>query len=424
VQAAAAHGRLREPHTMHAPIPSVSSVETRQSWLVAFVALIIMSLVFGSGWITSVALTDIAAEAGGARSIPAVATSFLWLGAGIGGVLMGRVANRFGMRLSVVFGAFMVGGGLAISTLGPPTPLWIGHAIFMGLLGIGAINAPMYVYISNWFDKRRGSALALISSGSYFAGTLWPPVFERSVSAVGWRTTMLLYGGFLIVMIVPLALAFLKPPPQAAGPQVTGSVPTNAGTSYQVTLPANVVFLFLCAAGLLCCVPMAMPQQHLVAFCGDLGISRATGALMLSVLLGAAFASRQVWGVVSDRIGGLKTIFISSIAQAVALTGFLLTQTEAGLFFVAAAFGLGFSALIPAYALAVRDLFPASEAYWRVPTVLLCTAFGMAIGGWLAGYLYDHFGSYAPAFATGVAANVLNFTIIGVLVARQSRRLA
>ena len=408
---------------MHAPIPSVSSVETRQSWVVAFVALGIMALVFGAGWITSVALTDIAAEAGGARSVPAVATSFLWLGAGIGGVLMGRVANRFGMRSTVVFGAFMVGSGLAVSTLGPPGPLWTGHAIFMGLLGIGAINAPMYVYISNWFDKRRGSALALISSGSYFAGALWPPVFERSISAFGWRTTMLMYGVFVVVMIVPLALVFLKAPPQPAGAQAGAGLSATAGTSFSVALPANVAFLMMCAAGVLCCVPMAMPQQHLVAFCGDLGISRATGALMLSVLLGAAFASRQVWGVVSDRIGGLKTIFISSIAQAVALTGFLLTQTETGLFFVAAAFGLGFSALIPAYALAVRDLFPASDAYWRVPTVLLCTAFGMAIGGWLAGYLYDHFGSYAPAFATGVGANIVNFAIIGVLVSRQSRRL-
>jgi MFS family permease len=408
---------------MHAPIPSVASVETRQSWVVAFVALAIMALVFGSGWITSVALTDIAAEVGGARSIPALATSFLWFGAGIGGVLMGHVANRVGMRLTVVAGAAMVGIGLAISTLGPPEPLWIGHAIFIGLLGIGAINAPMYVYISNWFDKRRGSALALISSGSYLAGALWPPVFERSVSAFGWRTTMLMYGAFLVVMIVPLALVFLSAPPQAAGAQAAGGPAASAGTSFRVALPANATFLMLCAAGVLCCVPMAMPQQHLIAFCGDLGIGRATGALMLSVLLGAAFASRQVWGVISDRIGGLKTILISSGAQAVALTGFLLTQTEAGLFFVAAAFGLGFSALIPAYALAVRDLFPASEAYWRVPTVLLCTAFGMAIGGWLAGFLYDLYGSYAPAFATGVGANIVNFAIVGLLVSRQSRRL-
>ena len=207
---------------MHAPIPSVASVESRQSWVVAFVALFVMVLVFGAGWITSVALTDIAAEVGGARSIPALATSFAWFGAGIGGVLMGHVANRFGTRLTVVFGAFMVGTGLAISTLGPPEPLWIGHAIFMGLLGIGAINAPMYVYISNWFDKRRGSALALISSGSYLAGALWPPVFERSISAFGWRTTMLIYGAFLIAMIVPLALMFSQPPPQPSSAPASG----------------------------------------------------------------------------------------------------------------------------------------------------------------------------------------------------------
>jgi MFS family permease len=406
---------------MHAPIPAVASVETRQSWIVAVVALCVMMLVFGAGWITSVALTDIAAEAGGARSIPALALSLTWLGAGIGGVLMGRVANRFGTRSTVVFGAFMVGTGLAISTFGPPEPLWIGHAIFMGLLGIGAINAPMYVYISYWFDKRRGSALALISSGSYLAGALWPPLFERSISAFGWRTTMLMYAAVVIALIVPLALMFLKPPPQPSGTPASGGPNAAAGTSFRIALPANVAFVLLCLGGILCCVPMAMPQQHMVAFCGDLGISRATGALVLSVLLGTAFASRQVWGVISDRLGGLKTIFISSGAQAAALAAFLFTQSEAGLFFVAGAFGLGFSALIPAYALAVRDLFPAGEAYWRVPTVLLCTAFGMALGGWMAGYLYDVYGSYAPAFATGVAINVLHFAIIGGLVSRQSR---
>ena len=380
-----------------------------------------MMLVFGAGWITSVALTDIAAEAGGARSIPALALSLTWLGSGIGGVLMGRVANRFGTRSTVVFGAVMVGIGLAVSTIGPPTPLWIGHALFMGLLGIGAINAPMYVYISHWFDRRRGSALALISSGSYLAGALWPPLFERSVTAFGWRQTMLMYGAVVIVLVVPLALVFLKPPPQAGSALASGGLNAAASTSFRIALPANVAFVLMCTGGILCCVPMAMPQQHMVAFCGDLGLSRATGALVLSVLLGMAFASRQVWGVVSDRLGGLKTIFISSGAQATALAAFLFTQSEAGLFFVAGAFGLGFSAIIPAYALAVRDLFPAGEAYWRVPTVLLCTAFGMALGGWLAGYLYDLYGSYAPAFATGVAVNVLHFALIGGLVSRQSR---
>jgi MFS family permease len=168
---------------------------------------------------------------------------------------------------------------------------------------------------------------------------------------------------------------------------------------------------------------MAMPQGHLVAFCSDLGINRSMGALMLSVLLGTAFLSRQIWGFISDRIGGLATVLIGSAWQAASMLGFLLTQSEAGLFTVAAAFGLGFSGIIPAYVLAVRELFPPSEASWRIPTLLLFSGFGMASGGWMAGLLYDHFGYYAPAFAAGIGANLLNLLLIGTLVARR-RNLA
>jgi MFS family permease len=163
---------------------------------------------------------------------------------------------------------------------------------------------------------------------------------------------------------------------------------------------------------------MAMPQGHLVAFCTDLGINRTHGAAMLSVLLGTAFFSRQMWGVISDRIGGLATVLIGSVWQAMSMTGFLFTQDEVGLFTVAAAFGLGFSGIIPAYVLALRELFPASDAHWRIPTLLLFSGFGMALGGWLAGALYDHFGYYAPAFAAGVGANLLNAAIVGTLVMR------
>ena len=181
----------------------------------------------------------------------------------------------------------------------------------------------------------------------------------------------------------------------------------------------NAVFAVMCGAAVLCCIPMAMPQGHLVAFCSDLGISRSAGALMLSVLLGTAFLSRQVWGVISDRIGGLATVLIGSAWQAASMTALLLTQNEAGLFMVAAAFGLGFSGIIPAYVLAVRELFPASEASWRIPTLLLFTAGGMAAGGWIAGLLYDHLGYYAPAFAVGIGTNILNLLIVSVLVARK-----
>ena len=209
-------------------------------------------------------------------------------------------------------------------------------------------------------------------------------------------------------------------PPEVIHPAVVSA----AGMSKARVLgwPPNAVFALMCGAAVMCCIPMAMPQGHLVAFCSDLGISRSMGALMLSVLLGTAFVSRQIWGVISDRIGGLATILIGSAWQAASMTAFLLTQNEAGLFMVAAAFGLGFSGIIPAYVLAVRELFPASEASWRIPTMLLFTAGGMALGGWLAGLLYDSFGFYAPAFAVGIGANILNVLLISVLVGRKRHR--
>lgn len=394
---------------------SAHSIETRSSWVVASIALAIMTMAFGCAWVTSVALKEIAAEAGGMRSVPAIALSVIWLGSGIGGILMGRIANRIGVRWTVLCGALMIAIGLLISTLGPPWPLWIGHGLFMGILGIGGINAPLYIYVTQWFDKRRGSALALISSGSYLAGAVWPPIFERAVSYFSWRETMVAYAAVELLVIVPLTLIYLKP-----SPEVVLAGGRSAARTQKAGLNPNVAFALLCLAAVTCCIPMAMPQQHLVAFCSDAGLSLATGAAMLSVLLGAAFVSRQAWGVVSDRIGGLMTILIGSGAQAIALSGFLITQDEAGLFVVAAVFGLGFSSIIPAYALVVREIFPASEAYWRIPMVLLSTSMGMAIGGWLAGYLYDRFGFYAPAFATGVGFNVINFVIIAFLVWRRT----
>ena len=400
-----------------------SSIETGESWTVAVVALLVMMMAFGAPWIIAVALKDIAGELGGTRSIPALASSLAWFGQGAGGILMGRLADRVGTRWTVLSGALMIGLGLSISTIGTPWALWIGHGLFMGLIGLGGINAPMYIYVSRWFDRRRGSALALISSGSYLAGALWPPLFERAIAGFGWRQTMLSYAVIEIVVIVPLAAIYLRHPPELIHADATFG--TDGRDTRLFGLPRNFVFAMMCVAGILCCIPMAMPQGHLVAFCTDLGISRAVGALMLTVLLGTAFLSRQIWGVISDRIGGLATVLIASAWQAAALSGFLFTQNETGLFTVAAAFGLGFSGIIPAYVLAVRELFPASEASWRIPTLLLFSGgFGMAAGGWLAGLLYDHFGTYAPAFAAGVGANLLNLVLIGTLVARQRWRAA
>ena len=342
---------------------------------------------FGGPWITAVGLTSIAADVGDARSVPALAGSLAWFGSAAGGVAMGPLAVRFGIRWTVMFGAVMIGIGLVVSTLGGGWQLYLGHGLFMGLLGNAGLNAPLYVYVSRWFDRRRGSALAFISSGTYVAGAIWPPIFERAIALYGWRTTMLVYAAVVAVTIIPIAAIFFRHPPEPS----RSSAAHRAAIHDKTALGWNrqTVFLLLAVAPFLCCIPMAMPQGHLVAFCTDLGITPAHGAAMLSVVLGTAFITRQFWGWLSDRIGGLLTVLVGSTFQAMAMVAFLVTQDEVGLFTVSALYGLGFSGIIPAYVLAVREFFPAREAGWRVPIVLFSSGSGMAAGSWLAGLLYD-----------------------------------
>jgi MFS family permease len=336
-----------------------------------------------------------------------------------GGLLMGRIAERVGVKWTVAFGGLMVAVGLAVSTGHSAWRLWLGHGLFIGFLGNAGINAPCYIYVSQWFDRRRGTALAVISSGQYIAGAVWPPIFERSITLFGWRHTMLGFGTMVMLAVVPLALIMLRPPPQTAHAGLVRAEHSR----HVLGLPTNLVLGLLSVAAFACCVPMAMPQAHLVALCSDLGIAASHGAAMLSVLLACAFLSRQFWGWASDRIGGLRTLLIGSAAQAMAMVGFLVTHNEIGLFAVATFFGLGFGGMVPAYVFTVRELFPAAEAAWRVPTVLLFSGTGMATGGWLAGYLYDQFGFYGAAFAAALAFNLLNLVIIGALAVRQTQTL-
>jgi MFS family permease len=395
-----------------------STIETRSSWVVAVVALVCLAFSFGGFWIVSVGLKAIAADAGNQRSVPALAAALAWLGSGVGGVAMGPIATRFGIRWTVIFGALMIGIGLCVSTLGAGLPLWIGHGLFMGLIGNAGLNAPLYIYVSRWFDRRRGSALALISSGSYIAGAVWPTIFERAIAAYGWQRSMLAYAAVEVAVIVPFAAIFFRAPPESIGAASGGHILRKGSV---LGLRPNTMFAMMAAAAFLCCVPMAMPQGHIVAFCSDLGIAPTHGAAMLSLILGTAFVTRQLWGVISDRIGGLLTVLLGSAVQALAMIAFLLTQDEIGLFTVSALYGLGFAGIIPAYVLAIREFFPAREASWRIPSLLLFSGGGMAAGGWIAGVLYDHFGYYLPAFATGIVFNLLNLVLVGSLVFRQHR---
>jgi MFS family permease len=394
-----------------------ASIESRASWVAASLTLALLSISYGSPLLAVVGLKPITEDLGTARQVVSLAVALTWLGTGAGGIVMGQVAERIGMRATVMIGAVSIAFGLALSATGDIWAILVGHTVFVGLFGNGALFPPLLVYVSRWFDRRRGTALALISSGQYIAGMAWPTVFEQAMAGYGWRATML---GFAVVILVtvPVAALFLQQPP-AAPADFEGS---EAGARRRVLgMRPNTALAFIAFAGFACCIPMAIPQGHLVAFCNDVGIPMAQSAAMLSVLQGSAFLSRILWGWMADRVGGLVTVMVGSACQAVAVSGFMATQNETALFAIAAAYGLGFSGIVPAYVMAVRELFPSREASWRVPVVLFVSMGGMAVGTWWAGALFDHFGYYGPAFASGVLFNLVNLALVGFLVLRQRR---
>ena len=393
-----------------------TSVETRQSWIIAVTAVTMLALAAGAPLTVVIGMVPISETLGGGRSLPSAATSLAYFGSGIGGVLCGLLIARFGQRAVAIFGGASILAGLALASLGQGWSLLAGIGIGVGVFGNGALFAPMVAYVSLWFDRRRGTALALVSSGQYIAGFVWPFVFERSIATFGWQATMLAYGVLAASVVVTLAAIVLVPPPVPLGGP--GAMRVVAGRPVLGMRP-NVALGVIAACSFLCCVPMAMPAAHLVAFCADLGIAASRGAVMLSVLLLSAFVARQFWGWLSDRIGGLWTVFLGSLAQVAGMLGFLATQDEAGLFFVAAAYGLGFSGIIPSYVLTVRALFPAAEAAWRVPVLLFVSLSGMAFGAWLAGVIYDAVGFYAAAWWAGIAVNLVQLALVAFLIRRQ-----
>jgi MFS family permease len=405
---------------MSIPEVPAATADSRAAWVVAGVSLVILTIAYGAPLFAAVALKPIAAEFGTDRAAPAAAGALALIGAAFGGIAAGWLSGRIGIRPVVLFGAAMIAAGLVLSASGSLGDLYVGHGVLMGLLGTSCIFSPVMTYVSRWFERSRGAAVALISAGQSLAGAVWPLVFQAGISEIGWRRTMMLFGLLAGVAILALAAIFLGPPPQPLASKGFGGDPPSGQPVFG--LSPNLAMVVLMVAIFCCCVPMAMPSQHIVAYCGDLGFAATSGPAMLSVLLGTAFVARQFWGWVADRSGGLQTLLWSSLAQATALTGFMLTKDETALFGVSVAFGLGFSGLLPAYVIVIRQFYPVKEASWRVPTIYMAGFLGMAGGGWGAGVLYDHFGYYLPAFAVGLGFNVVNALVLLALVLRPRDR--
>jgi MFS family permease len=398
-------------------IERADSIETAYGWVVVVVSTLMIATAFGSSYLVTVALKPIAATFDVPRWMPSSAYGLALVGAGVGGIVMGLWSDRRGMLRPALLGSVMVGVAAMAASRSPDIYTLLGLHLLLGLLGNAATFSPMLANATRWFDRRRGFAVAIVGAGQSLAGAVWPPIFSWAITHYGWRDTMLAYGAFAMAVMLPMALVFRRPPPVA---KAGGTSTARDGAAGPVLgLPPNTVLAMVFFAIIGCCVAMAMPMVHIVAYCSDLGFDPARGAEMLSLLLACAFVSRLAFGWVADRIGGLKTILIGASLQAVVLAAYAWTDGLVALYVVSGLFGLVFGGIVPSYALVGRELFPASEAGWRIGVIFLGGTIGMGAGGILGGAIFDLAGSYETAFLTGVAFNLLNLALIGTLVYRQ-----
>jgi MFS family permease len=353
------------------------------------------------------------AEFGVARGAASLPYTLTMLGFAIGGVFMGRLADRVGIVPPLLIGGLALGiGYVAASRATSLLEFALAQGLIIGLLGSSAMLGPLIADISLWFRRRRGIAVGIVASGNYLSGTVWPPIVQYGIETVGWRQTHIYIGLFASVAVILLAMTLRRRAPADSGATAT----TVAGGAAALGVSPGTLQALLVFAGLACCVAMSMPQVHIVAYCGDLGYGPARGAEMLSLMLGFGALSRMVSGWISDRIGGVRTLMLGSFLQCLALLLYLPFDGLISLYIVSILFGLSQGGIVPSYAIIVRELFPAKEAGARVGIVLMATIVGMALGGWLTGVIFDLTGSYQAAFLHGIAWNLINMAIAAWLL--------
>ncbi len=382
---------------------------------------IVLMIIGACGMYTiPVVLPAVEAEFAVARADAAMPYTLTLLGFGIGGVVMGRLADRFGIMVPLLIGAVSLLAGFLLAAFAPSIWMFtLAHGLLIGLLGSAPTFAPLMADTTLWFAKRRGIAVAVCASGNYLGGAIWSPVVEHFVAEVGWRQTYMGLAVVCFVVMGGMALCMRPRPPVASvlKPKAGGPIPSERPFGLSTRTAQSLLGI----AGIACCVAMAMPQVHIVAYCGGLGYGAARGAEMLSLMLLSGIVSRLVSGVICDRIGGLKTLLLGSVLQTVALLLFLPFDSMASLYVISMLFGLSQGGIVPAYAIIVREYFPVSGVSARIGVVITCTLLGMALGGWLSGKIFDVTGSYDAAFINGIAWNILNVGIILFLMRRASQ---
>ena len=409
---------MRNSAAMKAPNHTSVLIDGTYAWFRLGIALILSTVGGISMWSSVVVLPAIEAEFAidrGDASVPYFATMG---GFALGGIFMGRISDRFGVTIPLLLGTVMLGIGYTLAAQAQNLWQFVAvQALLIGMLGGSAFLGPLVADVTMWFQRRRGIAVAIVASGNYISGAVWPPVMQFAIDEFGWRQAYVGIAVTCCVIMIPLAFVMRRPPPETETadahetPMAAQTLPVSSGT----------LQFLLVIAGLACCIAMSMPQVHIVAYCVDLGYGAQRGAEMLSLMLGFGVVSRVASGMIADKIGGLGTLMIGTVAQCLALFLFLPFDGLYQLYLVAAFFGLAQGGIVPSYALIVRDYFPAREAATRVSLVLMMTVAGMAIGGWMTGEIQALAGSYEMAFLNGIMFNLINMSIAGWLLINRMR---
>lgn len=393
-------------------------LDSPYSWARLAATLAIATIGSVGIWAYITVLPAVEAEFGASRGAASAPYTVTMLGFAAGNFLMGRAVDRFGAAAAQMAAGVLLAGSFALAALAPNMALL---TIVHFAVGVGSSVSfgPLMADISHWFLRRRGLAVTVVASGNYLAGAIWPLVFADDLAESGWRQVYFLLALLVLVTVAPLSLLLRRRPPAAAFAAAGAEAEARAVSA---GLSPRALQILLCFAGLACCVAMSMPQVHIVAYCVDLGYGPAVGAEMLSLMLLGGVASRVLSGVLADWLGGVRTLLIGSTLQCVALFLYIPFDGLASLYLVSLVFGLSQGGLVPAYAIIVREYLPPAEAGRRIGAVIMSTILGMALGGFLSGWIYDLTGSYAIAFLNGIAWNVLNLGLALTLLFRSSGR--
>ncbi len=395
-------------------------LDSRYSWFRLAITLLIAMVGNVGMWAVIVVLPDVQAEFGIDRADASLPYTLTMVGFALGNLLIGRAVDRYGITVSLIGASVAVAGGFALAALSGSVQMLSAIHLLIGF-GTAACFGPLIADISHWFMARRGIAVAIAASGNYLSGAIWPVALSGVLVNFGWRGVYLSLAAICIAAMVPLALFLARRVPEEATAAADSAASLRARA---VNLSPRAFVLLLGLAGIGCCMAMSMPQVHIVAYSTDLGYGPAAGAEMLSLMLLGGVVSRLVSGLLADRLGGVMTLLIGSTLQCIALFLYLPFDGMVSLYVISAIFGLSQGGIVPSYAIIVREYLPAREAGRRVGFVIMATIVGMALGGWVSGWIYDQTGSYQWAFLNGIAWNFLNIGIIGMILFSTRRRRA